>query len=600
LNRSESVLDSQRRLEGIVASAMDAIITINADQRVVLFNPAAEQMFKCSAQHAVGQHINIFIPERFRDSHNGHIRQFSAAGSTNRRMGSLGSISGLRATGEEFPIEASISKVELGDEQLFTVILRDVTERSASEDALVESRRRMEGIVASAMDAIITVDEEQKIMLFNPAAERMFGCPAEAALGSAITRFIPTRYRDGHDEHIRRFHEAGVTNRRMGALGAISGLRASGEEFPIEASISQVTIGGQRLSTVILRDITERRTNEESRTLLAREVDHRAKNALAVAQAMVSLTRAETIEGFVEAVKGRIASLARAHSLLSQSQWRGASLVQVIADELTPYAPEHQLTFTGSPMTLSADSVQSVGLMMHELATNAVKHGALSVANGHVSVSWARVDDGLQIIWTESGGPTVQSPSNSGFGSKLLEQVAARQLNAKLALDWNPNGLKVDLLLPEAALGEDGTAGGHSRAAEIAEEARVRETAPGVVLVVEDEPLVAMELGAELIELGWSVLGPAASLEEAEALLSNGVEPDAAILDINLHGKEVYPLARALRDTGVPFIFCTGYETVDPANGFAEVPVVRKPVSPKAISAMLSQLIERTNRRPVA
>ena len=146
------------------------------------------------------------------------------------------------------------------------------------------------------MDAIITIDESNNIVLFNPAAERMFGVPGDQALSQPISRFIPQRFRRGHEEHIRRFRETGVTTRDMGALGAISGLREGGEEFPIEASISQVEIDGKRLATVILRDITERKANEDARLLLAREVDHRARNALAVVQALVALTTAPTTD----------------------------------------------------------------------------------------------------------------------------------------------------------------------------------------------------------------------------------------------------------------------------------------------------------------
>ena len=196
---------------------------------------------------------------------------------------------------------------------------------------ILETKRRLEGIVDSAMDAIITIDERQKIILFNPAAERMFSVSQNEALGQPISRFIPHRFRAGHDEHIHRFRQTGVTGRRMGALGAISGLRADGEEFPMEASISQVDVDGERLATVILRDITERIANEEARLLLAREVDHRAKNALAVVQALVSQTTAPTTEGFISAVRGRIGALGRAHSLLAQNRWQGGDMRKIIA-----------------------------------------------------------------------------------------------------------------------------------------------------------------------------------------------------------------------------------------------------------------------------
>src|SRR5215217_552296 len=140
-------METKRRLEGIVASAMDAIITVDHKQHIILFNPAAERMFGVPATRAIGQHISRFIPEKYRAAHENHIRHFTETGVTNRRMGALGAISALRANDEEFPIEASISHVEVGNERLATVILRDITERKASEDALRDSRRRLKGIV---------------------------------------------------------------------------------------------------------------------------------------------------------------------------------------------------------------------------------------------------------------------------------------------------------------------------------------------------------------------------------------------------------------------------------------------------------------------
>lgn len=146
----------------------------------------------------------------------------------------------------------------------FLTAIIDLTERRQAEKAKSESEERLTGIVASAMDAIITVDADQRIVLFNQAAEKMFRCTAEMAMGTGIDRFIPQRFRKGHQQHINRFSQTGETSRAMGSLGAISGLRADGEEFPIEASISKTEIAGRRLFTVILRDITDRIRAEEA------------------------------------------------------------------------------------------------------------------------------------------------------------------------------------------------------------------------------------------------------------------------------------------------------------------------------------------------
>ena len=260
----EALTASQAQLTGIIQSATDAILTVDSEQRILLFNTTAEKMFGCPASEAVGQLIERFIPQRFRAQHGAHIRRFGETGVTNRVMGALGPLWALRLSGEEFPIEASISQIESDGKKLFTVIIRDITERKRAEEALSASQAQLNGIIQSATDAILTVDSEQRILLFNTAAEKMFGCPAAEAVGQLIERFIPQRFRAQHGAHIRRFGETGVTNRVMGALGPLWALQLNGEEFPIEASISQIESDGKKLFTVIIRDITERKRIEEA------------------------------------------------------------------------------------------------------------------------------------------------------------------------------------------------------------------------------------------------------------------------------------------------------------------------------------------------
>jgi two-component sensor histidine kinase/CheY-like chemotaxis protein len=387
---------------------------------------------------------------------------------------------------------------------------------------------------------------------------------------------------------LKDFFAHGDRHRRFESPSALVAVRSTGEEFPIEASLSQVTVAGERVGTIILRDITERKMNEEARALLAREVDHRAKNALAVAQALVGLTKGDTVDDFAEAIRGRIASLARAHSLLSQSQWRGAPLEQLIRDELLPYAKDPQLTLRGPKLSCGAAVVQSLSLLFHELATNAVKHGALGRETGHVTVEWKLDSKALHVEWHERGGPKVMPPSREGFGTKLLRQVTGRQLDAKLEFDWNPNGLHVHIRLPaEHFMVARSRQGGEE---ESAPAELVKNGAERRILLVEDEELVALELSSELSRLGWAIVGPAATLAEAQALLAKPF--DAAVLDVNLRGRPVYPIAEALAERHVPFLFCTGYEMVDPEGRFPEAPVIRKPAHPAAVSAALADLLK--------
>ncbi len=270
---------TQAQLESIVDSAMDAIITVDAGQNIVLFNRAAEQVFRCRREEAIGGPLERFLPERFRDAHRAHIERFGHTGVTSRKMGDVITLWGLRADGEEFPIEASISQTRDAGQPLYTVILRDITLRKQAEDeaerargALGEAQARLSAIVDSAMDAVITVDERQTIMLFNRAAEQVFGLRREQALGGPLDRFLPQRFRAAHAAHVAHFGHTGVTSRRMGDVTTLWALRADGEEFPIEASISQAVEEGRRYFTVILRDITRRKQAEDALLRQQREL----------------------------------------------------------------------------------------------------------------------------------------------------------------------------------------------------------------------------------------------------------------------------------------------------------------------------------------
>ncbi len=203
-----------------------------------------------------------------------------------------------------------------------------------------------------------------------------------------------------------------------------------------------------------LQDITERRETEERRELLTQEVNHRARNTLAIVQAILRLTHAPTAGEFARLVEGRVSALARAQSLLAAERWAGAPLATLIADELAPFGGirDDRFALNGPPFRIRAEAVQALGMVFHELATNAAKHGALSAPGGRVAVAWV-VDEGeaaLRLRWTETGGPAPGFPTRRGVGSRVIEATVTGQLGGSVDRRWPEEGLVCDIVLPLA------------------------------------------------------------------------------------------------------------------------------------------------------
>src|SRR5258708_7955893 len=206
-----AVREGQDRLNAIIQSAMDAIVTVGEEQRIVLFNAAAEKMFGCPASEALGNSIERFIPERFRKTHASHIHRFSETGTTSRAMGTLGAIWGRRADGEEFPLEASISQVETGGKKLFTVILRDITERRATEDALRQNRQLLQAVIDNSSAVIYVKDLQGRYLLVNRRYSELFHISNEAMLGRTDYDVFPKEAADAfHAMDLRAAAASGV------------------------------------------------------------------------------------------------------------------------------------------------------------------------------------------------------------------------------------------------------------------------------------------------------------------------------------------------------------------------------------------------------
>jgi PAS domain S-box-containing protein len=200
------------------------------------------------------------------------------------------------------------------------------------------------------------------------------------------------------------------------------------------------------------QDITERKAAEVRERILARELDHRAKNLLTLVLATVRLTRADTITDFKAAIEGRLQPLSNAHSLLAQSRWAGVYLHSLVMEELTPYraAETSRADISGPTLVLQPKSAQSIAIVLHELMTNAVKYGALSVPSGRLRVEWSPGETEITIRLSEKNGPPVNAPAHTGVGTRLVGSIVQSELNGRLRFDWKPDGVACEIVIPLA------------------------------------------------------------------------------------------------------------------------------------------------------
>lgn len=357
-----------------IEAAPSGIALVGRDGEIVWVNPAFCKMTGYEKSEVLeknlrllksGQHPSEFYATMWRTVVSGQIWH--------------GEVINRRKDGRLYSEEMTIAplKDKEGVVTHFVAVKQDITRRKQAETNLLHSERRFSGIVESAMDAIISIDADQKVQLFNEAAEQMFGCPAMDAIGTSIARFIPERFRAAHADHVRAFGNSGVTNRAMGHLGELSGLRADGSEFPIEASISKVEVGGEPVFTVILRDITERREVERA-MLEAKEAAEAASDLKSQFLANVSHEVRTPLTGII----GLNNMLLEGE--LNAEQRQLASMVQESADTL--------LAVVNSLLEFSKIEAGQVMLDTVAFQIRAVVESVAALFSGRASAKGIRID----------------------------------------------------------------------------------------------------------------------------------------------------------------------------------------------------------------
>lgn len=303
-------------------------------------------------------------------------------------------------------------------------------------------------VVESSDDAIISKNLDGVITSWNKGAERIFGYSAAEAIGQPITLVIPqdrqseeidilTRIRGG--ERIDHFET--IRQRNDGSLINIS-LTVS----PVKDAHGNI-VGASKIA----RDITEMKRNQERISVLAREAEHRSKNILSNVQAIINLSQADTSETLKEVISGRIQAMANVHSLFVETRWIGAEVLAIAKQEFVPYLQEghdNRIRMQGQKTVLEPTAAQAIAVVLHELATNASKYGALSTTKGRIELAWSHSEDRKLVLrWTELSGPKVNAPERKGFGSSLIEGTI-RPLGGEVFFDWRAEGLVCEIALP--------------------------------------------------------------------------------------------------------------------------------------------------------
>jgi two-component sensor histidine kinase len=311
---------------------------------------------------------------------------------------------------------------------------------------------RSEAGLATILDGIgegfYAVDRDWRLILFNNEAARHFRCAPEDMLGQILWEALPRTRETGLGQLFVKVMASRETIRSEAESVVFSGQWMAYRLFPLGDGLG-----------VVFSDTTDRRRAEAQRDLLMKELEHRVKNTLAIVQSIAAQTFRNTDPAVQRAFEARLITLGNAHGILTQRSWDSADLHEVMAATLRPHdgPARERFTVEGPALRLGPKITVALSMAVHELATNAIKYGALSVEAGRVDVSWEVADGRFRWSWRERGGPPVAPPVRTGFGSRMIERALATQLSGTAAIDYRPDGIVCTIDAPLDAI-RDNTA----------------------------------------------------------------------------------------------------------------------------------------------
>ncbi len=472
-------------------------------------------------------------------------------------------------------------------------LLMDMTEKYRVEALSA----RLASIVESSDDVIISASLDGEIVTWNRGAERIFGYEAREIIGQPLARIIPPELQGEEKKIFSRIRMGERVEHYETVRLAKDGRRVhvSLTVSPLRDQFGKV-IGASKVA----RDVTSRKEAEELQRLLVDELNHRVKNTLAIIQsiASMSLRHAKNSKDFVDAFSGRLRALASAHGLLMQTELQGAELTELIREQvLLGGAGDERITCLGPKILLDPQMTVHMALVLHELATNARKYGALSTPKGCLSIAWEVRSNGqrsLSLQWVERNGPKVDAPRARGFGSTLIEKTL-RGHGGAASVRYVAEGLVCEITLPLPDHLRRNV-GGSAAGKDAYERPKASDEQMGLkgmrIIIIEDEPLVSMDMEAILAAAGCEIVGSAATFERAKALIEQA-DCNAALLDANLSGDAVDELAAKLTERDISFSFVTGYERTALPQGFRDAIFLKKPFSGDELIRVVGALVHR-------
>jgi len=430
----------------LVASTDDAIVAKDTDGKVIAWNPAAERLFGYSAQEMVGQSIRRLLPPDRQNEEELILSRIRAG----ERVGQFFT-KRLHKDGRLLDVSVTVSPVRDKNGTIIgaSKIARDATPVLESQRRIRESEERFRTLAETISQFVWTADAGGRVVWYNRQFYDYTGLTESDIAESLRDRVLhpdeAERVSTTFRESIARGEPWEDTFRLRGRDGTYRWYLSRAK--PVHGEDGEVT-GWFGTNT----DITEQREQAEQIRLLMMEVNHRSKNMLSTVQALARRSVADD-KSFITRFEDRIRSLAVNQDILVRREWREVPVAELVERQLAFLrGTAGEVEVSGPDCALTPRAAEVIGMAMHELATNALKYGALSASGGHVEIGWECPDTTFSIWWRESGGPTAREPQATGFGTTLIRDVPRHNLNAQVTLEYLPGGVRWSLTCARTVL----------------------------------------------------------------------------------------------------------------------------------------------------